>query len=156
MGCRPDWTLTVGTPSIQEQQAMPTKDCPFCHPDPRLVVAQSGLTLTIRDAFPVTPGHTLICPRRHVADLFDAAPDEMAEIWEALRQAAADLAADATGDRPPDGFNVGVNVGAAAGQTVPHLHVHLIPRCQGDQADPRGGIRRIFPDVADYWTKGKA
>ena len=135
---------------------MPTKDCPFCHPDPRFVIARSALTLTVRDAFPVAPGHTLICPHRHFANLFDATPDEMAEIWEALRQAASDFAADTTNDRPPDGFNVGVNVGAAAGQSVPHLHVHLIPRRQGDQPDPRGGIRRIFPDTADYWTKRKA
>lgn len=132
---------------------MPAQDCPFCHPDPERIAAESALTLTIRDAFPVTPGHTLICPRRHFSDLFDATADEMAEIWTAVRQAAAGLSAD---QDPPDGFNVGVNVGTAAGQTVMHLHVHLIPRRHGDQDDPRGGVRRIFPARADYWTKGKA
>ena len=122
--------------------------CPFCPPDPERVVAQSPLTLTIRDGFPVSPGHTLIIPRRHFAGFFDATPEEIAEIWQALRQVADDL----TREHQPDGFNVGVNVGEAAGQTVMHLHIHLIPRYAGDQPDPRGGIRRIFPELADYWT----
>ncbi|MCU0836305.1 MAG: HIT family protein [Chromatiaceae bacterium] len=123
-------------------------DCPFCQIEPDRIVAETALTLTIRDGFPVSPGHTLIVPRRHFADLFEARPDEVAEIWHALRHAAQQLAAE----RRPDGFNVGVNVGQAAGQTVMHLHVHLIPRYAGDQPDPRGGIRRIFPDLADYWS----
>jgi len=151
-------------------------DCPFCHPDPRRIVAESPLTLTLRDAFPLTPGHTLIVPRRHFANLFDATGEEIAAIWQALGRAAADLgarpappdqvfpAADAgvagapgvgLADVPgsaPTGFNIGVNVGRAAGQTVMHLHVHLIPRVPGDQPDPRGGIRRIFPERADYWS----
>ncbi len=127
-------------------------DCPFCHPDPRRIVAESPLTLTIRDAFPVAPGHTLICPRRHFADFFDPTPAEMAEVWQARRQAAADLTAGAVGEPPADGFNVGT----AAGQTVMHLHVHLIPRRHGDQLDPRGGIRHLFPARADYWTPGRS
>ena len=122
--------------------------CPFCPPNPEQVIAQSPLTFTIRDSFPVSPGHTLIIPRRHYAGLFDATPEEITEIWQALRQAADDL----TREHQPDGFNVGINVGEAAGQTVMHLHVHLIPRYAGDQPDPRGGIRRIFPELADYWT----
>jgi len=126
--------------------------CPFCPPNPEQVIAQSPLTFTIRDGFPVSPGHTLIIPRRHYAGLFDATPEEITEIWQALRQAADDL----TREHQPDGFNVGVNVGEAAGQTVMHLHVHLIPRYAGDQPDPRGGIRRIFPERADYWSpRGK-
>jgi diadenosine tetraphosphate (Ap4A) HIT family hydrolase len=126
---------------------MPTA-CPFCPPNPDRIVAQSPLTLTLRDAFPVSPGHTLIIPRRHFPTLFEAAPEEIAEIWQALRQAADDL----TWEHQPDGFNVGVNAGQAAGQTVMHLHVHLIPRYAGDQPGARGGIRRIFPELADYWT----
>jgi diadenosine tetraphosphate (Ap4A) HIT family hydrolase len=126
--------------------------CPFCPPSAEQVVAQSPLTFTIRDGFPVSPGHTLIIPRRHFAGLFDARPEEITEIWRALRQAADDL----TREHQPDGFNVGVNVGEAAGQTVLHLHVHLIPRYAGDQPDSRGGIRRIFPQRADYWSpRGK-
>jgi diadenosine tetraphosphate (Ap4A) HIT family hydrolase len=127
---------------------MPTPHCPFCRIDPQRVVAESDLALTIRDRFPVSPGHTLVIPRRHFAGLFDATPEEMAEIWQALRQAADGLVAE----QRADGFNVGINVGAAAGQTVMHLHVHLIPRYTGDRPDPRGGIRRIFPELADYWS----
>ena len=134
---------------------MTPKDCPFCHPDAQRVIAESPLTLTIRDAFPVTPGHTLICPRRHFADLFDATPAEMAEVWQALRHAEASLSAGTAGHPRPNGYNVGVNVGSAAGQTLMHLHVHLIPRYAGDQPDPRGGIRRIFPERADYWSPGR-
>ena len=111
-------------------------------------MAESPLTLTIEDAFPVSPSHTLVVPKRHFAGLFEATADEIAEIWQALRLAADELSAK----HGPDGFNVGVNVGAAAGQTVMHLHVHLIPRYTGDQPDPRGGIRRIFPELADYWS----
>lgn len=124
------------------------EDCPFCHVAAERVVAESALTLTIRDAFPVSPGHTLVIPKRHFAGLFEATADEIAEIWQALRLAADDLSAK----HHPDGFNVGVNVGAAAGQTVMHLHVHLIPRYSGHQPEPRGGIRRIFPELADYWS----
>jgi diadenosine tetraphosphate (Ap4A) HIT family hydrolase len=123
-------------------------DCPFCRIDPARIVAETELTLTLRDGFPVSPGHTLVIPKRHFADFFEATDAEAAEIWQALRTAAADL----TGEQTPNGFNVGVNVGYAAGQTVMHLHVHLIPRYRGDQPDPRGGIRRIFPELADYWT----
>ena len=127
---------------------MPT-DCPFCNNiDPRRILAESDLVLTLRDGFPISPGHTLVIPRRHFADLFDATPEELAALWRALRAAADGLIRD----HGADGFNLGVNVGAAAGQTVMHLHVHLIPRYAGDQADPRGGIRRIFPELADYWS----
>jgi diadenosine tetraphosphate (Ap4A) HIT family hydrolase len=124
-------------------------DCPFCQPAPERVVAETSLTITLRDGFPVSPGHTLVVPRRHFPDLFEATAEEIAQIWQALRQAAQELIAE----RQPDGFNVGVNVGRATGQTVMHLHVHLIPRYTGDQTDPRGGFRRIFPDLADYWSR---
>jgi len=118
---------------------------------PERIVAETALTLTLRDGFPVSPGHTLVIPKRHFPDLFDATPEEAEEIWQALRDGADDLVSRLR----PDGFNVGINVGEAAGQTVMHLHVHLIPRYAGDQPDPRGGIRRIFPDLADYWTKDR-
>jgi diadenosine tetraphosphate (Ap4A) HIT family hydrolase len=100
------------------------------------------------DGFPVSPGHTLVIPKRHIASPFEATAEEMAEIWQAIRVAAERLRAE----HQPAGFNIGVNDGAAAGQTVMHLHWHVIPRYQGDQPDPRGGIRRIFPALADYWS----
>ena len=112
------------------------------------MIAETSLNMTIRDAFPVSPGQTLVIPKRHVADFFETTPAESLEIDQALRLASQTLATELK----PDGFNIGINVGPAAGQTVMHLHVHLIPRYRGDQPDPRGGIRRIFPELADYWS----
>ncbi|MCU0624456.1 MAG: HIT family protein [Gemmatimonadaceae bacterium] len=112
------------------------------------IVASDPLALVLRDAYPVSPGHTLIVPKRHVASLADATDDELRSIWALLADARREL--DAT--LQPDGYNVGVNDGAAAGQTVMHLHVHLIPRYAGDRADPRGGVRWVIPEKADYWS----
>ena len=111
---------------------------------------EGTLVLGLWDAFPVSPGHALIVPRRHVAAWFDASDEERAALNDAI--AVARSAIEAAGHRP-DGFNVGFNVGTAAGQTVPHLHVHLIPRYRGDVPDPRGGVRWIIPDRAAYWIK---
>lgn len=112
-------------------------DCPFCSLPASRIVAEDTLTLTIRDGFPVSPGHTLVIPRRHVASLFDASAEEQRAIWDAVRTARTALSSDLR----PDGWNIGVNDGAAAGQTVMHVHVHLIPRFAGDVSDPRGGVR---------------
>jgi len=128
---------------------MMSETCPFCAVPPDRILAETDLTVTINDGFPVSPGHLLVIPKRHFASAFDATDAEMAELWRALRQAAERMQTE----RGPNGFNIGVNVGAAAGQTVMHLHWHLIPRYQGDQPDPRGGIRRIFPALADYWSR---
>ena len=100
------------------------------------------------DGFPISPGHALIITRRHIASLFDATSDERAALLEMLAQVKIDLQEK----YKPDGFNIGINDGAAAGQTVMHLHIHLIPRYSGDIIDPRGGIRWIFPEKADYWS----
>lgn len=100
------------------------------------------------DAYPVSKGHCLIIPRRHVASWFDATADERNEMFDLLRQVREYLC-DAYA---PEGYNVGINDGAAAGQTVPHLHLHLIPRYAGDRPDPRGGVRWVIPERADYWS----
>ncbi len=109
-------------------------------------VASNPLAFAIRDQFPVTDGHTLLIPRRHVATWFDARRDEQLALLELLDQLKADL------DRShhPDGYNVGFNAGDAAGQTVPHLHIHLIPRYRGDMEDPRGGVRHVIPRRGNY------
>ena len=122
--------------------------CVFCAVPKDHIVAETDRVITIEDGFPVSPGHTLIIPKRHIASPFEATEAEMADIWLAIRLAAERLRAE----HHPAGFNIGVNDGAAAGQTVMHLHWHVIPRYQGDQPDPRGGIRRIFPALADYWS----
>ena len=122
-------------------------DCPFCTPPRERVVFEAGLGLVLRDLYPVSPGHTLVVPKRHVGSWFDASAEEQATLLRLLRLAKVDL--DHTFG--PAGYNVGINDGAAAGQTVPHLHVHLIPRYAGDRDDPRGGVRWVLPERAAYW-----
>ena len=126
---------------------MTQKDCIFCNLEPDRIVSASDYTVTIRDGFPVSEGHTLIIPRRHVQSFFELQAIEKAAILQALDEAKEAL------DRElkPDGYNIGINDGEAAGQTVMHLHVHLIPRYKGDTEDPRGGIRHVFPQKAKYW-----
>ncbi|HKK30159.1 MAG TPA: HIT family protein, partial [Alphaproteobacteria bacterium] len=99
------------------------------------------------DRYPVSPGHALLVPRRHVAGWFDASQEEQQALVAALEAAKRKIEKE----HRPDGYNIGVNIGEAAGQTVDHLHVHLIPRYQGDIADPRGGVRHVIPAKAGYW-----
>lgn len=124
-----------------------SETCPFCLLPTVRMLASNQHALAILDGFPVSPGHTLIIPKRHIASLFEATIEE--------RDALFDLAAEVRDllikERSPDGFSIGINDGAAAGQTVMHLHIHLIPRYAGDVSDPRGGVRWIFPDKAPYW-----
>ncbi len=123
------------------------KGCPFCSLQQDKIIAQGSLTFTIRDTLPVSPGHTLILPKRHIASIFEATKEEVAALWESLQQARSELLKEFS----PDGFNIGINDGLASGQTILHLHIHLIPRYKGDMPDPRGGIRWIFPEKAVYW-----
>lgn len=121
--------------------------CPFCTPDPKRIFHAGEWILGLWDGFPVSPGHALLVPRRHVASWFDASPEELRDL-----AAAISIAREAIARRHrPDGFNVGMNLGRAAGQTVEHLHVHVIPRYLGDVGDPRGGIRWVVPAQAPYW-----
>lgn len=103
--------------------------------------------LGLWDGFPVSPGHALLVPRRHIATWFDALPDERAELMEAIDRARAAIEKE----HRPAGFNVGMNLGEAAGQTVAHLHIHVIPRYECDVEDPRGGVRWVVPAKAAYW-----
>lgn len=121
-------------------------DCPFCGVPGDRVIAQSGLTITIRDRYPVSPGHTLVIPIRHVASFLDMTDEEHAQLLAAVKAATTALGAELS----PDGFNIGVNVGVAAGQTVMHAHVHVIPRFRGDVDDPRGGVRHCIPGRGYY------
>lgn len=116
------------------------------------VAAANELAAAFPDAFPLTRGHMLVVPRRHEADYFALAPDEQAALWALVNLVRDRLA----GELRPAGWNLGVNVGAAGGQTVGHVHVHLIPRYAGDVPDPRGGIRWIIPARAPYWERGPA
>ncbi len=124
--------------------------CPFCLVPEDRITQDVEHAFVIRDGFPVSPGHTLIIPRRHVASFFQITDAECADLMSLLAAARTDL------DREfrPAGYNIGINDGTAAGQTVPHLHIHLIPRYTGDADDPRGGVRWVLPDKAAYWDKG--
>jgi diadenosine tetraphosphate (Ap4A) HIT family hydrolase len=122
-------------------------NCPFCTLPESRFVDSNAFGVVIRDAYPVSPGHTLVIPRRHVGSFF--------EITEAERSGLMDLLSNAKimvqADLAPAGYNIGINDGASAGQTVPHLHIHLIPRYTGDLPDPRGGVRWVSPAKAKYW-----
>jgi diadenosine tetraphosphate (Ap4A) HIT family hydrolase len=122
--------------------------CPFCDLPPQRIVRRSEKCVAFADAYPVSPGHTLVIPERHVRSFFETSAEEKAGLFRLLEWCRNDLSARYA----PAGFNIGINDGQAAGQTVMHLHVHLIPRYAGDKKDPRGGIRWIFPQNADYWS----
>jgi diadenosine tetraphosphate (Ap4A) HIT family hydrolase len=122
--------------------------CAFCGLAKTRIVLDSSTGFVIRDAFPVSPGHSLIIPKRHVGSLFELEVNEQLELLMLLSDAKSALDVELQ----PKGYNVGINDGPAAGQTVPHLHIHLIPRFTGDLPDPRGGVRWIFPDKARYWS----
>jgi diadenosine tetraphosphate (Ap4A) HIT family hydrolase len=103
--------------------------------------------MVIRDGFPISPAHTLIIPKRHIQSFFELSEDERGSLFSILERAKRQL----ENECQPDAFNIGINDGPEAGQTVPHLHIHLIPRYKGDMEDPRGGVRWIMPDKARYW-----
>lgn len=123
---------------------METVQCPFCGQTDFLLESEN--IFVKRDAYPVSPGHLLIIPKRHFANYFDCTNDEQDELWTMVAQAKSLLEKECS----PEGYNVGINVGEAGGQTVPHLHVHLIPRYADDMDDPRGGVRGVIPEKQKY------
>jgi diadenosine tetraphosphate (Ap4A) HIT family hydrolase len=124
--------------------------CFLCDLDLSVLVAQNALAVAVRDSFPVNPGHTLVITRRHVASWFETAHGERVAVLGLVDEVERQL----TRELSPDGFNVGFNVGEAAGQTVPHLHVHVIPRFSGDVDDPTGGVRLVVPERGNYRRPG--
>lgn len=118
--------------------------CPFCGGEGE--VLGNELAFAKYDAFPVSPGHLLVMPRRHAADWFDLTDAERASIFSLISEAKGMLDAEFS----PDGYNIGINCGEAAGQTVFHVHVHLIPRYAGDVENPRGGVRGVIPEKRNY------
>jgi diadenosine tetraphosphate (Ap4A) HIT family hydrolase len=121
--------------------------CPFCEPDADQVWLEDEDGIVLSDAFPVSDGHTLVVPRQHVASIYELPADVQAGLWSLVAEARSRL----NDDLAPDGFNIGLNDGLAAGQTILHAHIHIIPRHGGDVADPRGGVRWIIPEKARYW-----
>jgi len=112
----------------------------------REVTRQNELAYCERDSYPVSPGHSLIIPFRHCASFFDLTAEEVAACMELL----ADERRSVDDEFSPDGYNVGINVNAAAGQSILHVHIHLIPRYTGDSSRPQGGVRQVIPEKADY------
>lgn len=120
--------------------------CPLCFPSADIVIYESPLVIGFWDGFPVSPGHTLLVPRRHVASWFDATAEEKAALVQAIDSAKPLIEQRFT----PSAYNIGINAGRDAGQTIFHLHVHVIPRYEGDVPDPRGGVRSVIPAKANY------
>lgn len=121
--------------------------CVFCELPNSRIVFSNLQGVAIRDAYPISPGHTLIIPRRHVGSFFEIAAEERDALLNLLEEAKHQI----DQEFQPDGYNIGINDGPVAGQTVAHLHIHLIPRYAGDRSDPRGGVRWVVPEKAKYW-----
>jgi diadenosine tetraphosphate (Ap4A) HIT family hydrolase len=125
-----------------------TTDCPFCKIESDRILWQDDRVFIIYDGFPISQGHALIIPKRHIESFFDATTEERDALLAGLDTAKQVI----ENNYEPDSYNIGINDGQAAGQTVAHLHIHLIPRYEGDVMDPRGGVRWIMPEKADYWS----
>lgn len=120
--------------------------CPFCTLPSDQIVLENDRAKAFFDKYPVQNGHLLVIPKRHVETYFDASEEEMTAIHQLIHRGKEII----DKDYHPDGYNIGVNVGEYGGQTVMHLHVHLIPRYKGDIEDPRGGIRKAIPNLVPY------
>ena len=121
-------------------------DSPFLAIPASEWLAANRSAFVIADRFPVSPGHVLVVPRRLIGTWWEATDQERADLLALIDKVKGQLDAELR----PDGYNVGFNVGAAAGQTVGHLHIHVIPRYRGDMADPRGGVRHVIPSKGNY------
>ena len=124
-------------------------DCPLCNVAGR-VVAVNRRAVAVRDGYPVSDGHTLVAPRRHVASWFELTPEERAAIIDLIDEVKRAIDTEFG----PAGYNIGINDGAAAGQTVMHVHVHVIPRVEGDVDDPTGGVQFVIPERGNYRRPG--
>ena len=125
--------------------------CLFCSVPPDELLIDGPLAMARRDTYPVSPGHTLIIPKRHVVSFFDTTEEERIAMLRLLDETKTVL----DQKHKPDGYNIGINNGEAAGQSVMHLHIHLIPRYKGDREDARGGVRWVLPEKASYRKKSQ-
>lgn len=125
------------------------ENCIFCNIPKDRIVWENEAVIIINDNYPVSKGHMLIIPKRHVSSFFDTSDEEKFSLILAISVAKEIISKTLS----PDGYNIGINEGVAAGQTIMHLHIHIIPRYLGDVPDPRGGIRWLFPEKAEYWNK---
>ena len=121
--------------------------CPFCTLPRDRIFLENDRTVAIFDLYPVSQGHALIIPKRHIGSFFELDTEEQLSAISLLNHSKMIVDEKFR----PEAYTVGINDGVVAGQTVSHCHIHLIPRYRGDQVEPRGGIRWIFPDKANYW-----
>lgn len=110
---------------------------------------ENELAYVREDGYAISPGHLLVLPKRHAADWFELSEAEQSAVMALTNEAKGWLEKKFK----PDGYNIGMNCGEAAGQTVMHMHCHVIPRYEGDSEDPRGGVRWVIPEKAVYWSK---
>src|ERR1700756_3028021 len=122
--------------------------CPFCTLAESRIRFESELAVAVDDAYPVSPGHTLVVPRRHVGSYFQLDEAERLALSRIMVRVQREFAERLA----PDAYTIGINDGPAAGQSIPHVHIHLIPRFRGDRDNPRGGVRWVLPGKGDYWT----
>lgn len=130
---------------IVEKKRDPNNPCLFCK-DTKGVSLKNELAYSARDSYAVSPGHTVVVPRRHVAAFFDLTQDEVAACMELINEEKKLIDEEFN----PDGYNIGVNIGPAAGQSILHVHIHIIPRYEGDVENPQGGVRHVIPKKAHY------
>ena len=124
-----------------------SKGCPFCKLNSKVeLVSETATAVAFFDGYPVSKGHTLIIPKRHAANYFDLSDEEQQDLWHMVNHCKTILEKRFH----PDGFNVGINVNQAAGQSVFHVHIHLIPRYKGDVENPKGGVRGVIKDRQTY------
>ena len=123
------------------------KACIFCNLENRIII-ENELAFAVLDGFTVTAGHTLIIPKRHFSDYFEMTQQELLAIDDILTKRRKQLLLE---DNTIAGFNIGVNIGEVAGQTIFHLHYHLIPRRKNDIPNPKGGVRGVIPEKMSYW-----
>jgi diadenosine tetraphosphate (Ap4A) HIT family hydrolase len=146
---RPQGVRSVRAGEGADYKRRSGNSCGFCEEiKSNKVALADGDVVVLEDAFPVARGHCHVVPRRHEPNFFALAGDERDQIWDMVERVRHQLDADLS----PDGYNIGLNAGTAAGQSVPHANLHVIPRWLGDVDDPRGGVRWVEPARAPYWT----
>lgn len=129
----------------QEKIRDPNNPCLFCT-DAKGVSLQNELAYSARDTYAVSPGHSVVVPKRHVPEFFDLTPEEVAACMDLINKEKKLI----DEEFKPDGYNIGVNIGPAAGQSIFHTHIHIIPRYKGDVENPQGGVRHVLPKKAHY------
>lgn len=138
-----------GVPFFMHQSdihKMSTQDCRFCNPRPGRELIKGTHCFAGWDRHPVNPGHMLVIPYRHFESYFEATSEERLELWELVDQAKTVI----DEKHSPDGYNIGINIGEHAGQSIMHLHIHIIPRYKGDVENPKGGVRGVIPARQKY------